>query len=175
MRLGHGARPRCSPGGPVRRRAVTRPDPDRLSTRERRPPRGPGVSAQQSICAARPQACRVGGVARGRRPATRDPRPRPKSATRDPRPRATRALSGSQPPAVTLYFLTALSLETSIKLVIGRLRTSLHPSEVNVPPYFFARSIIGWTEAPVSSYAESRSAPPIRRRLGTLYFRPGCC
>ena len=41
---------------------------------------------------------RVGGVARGRRPATRDPRPRPKSVTRDPRPRATRALSGSQPP-----------------------------------------------------------------------------
>ena len=83
---------------------------------------------------------RVGGVALCRRPATRDPRPRPKSATRDPRPRATRALSGSQPPAVTLHFLTALSLETSIKLVIGRLRTSLHPSEANVPPYFFALS-----------------------------------
>ena len=33
-----------------------------------------------------------------RRPATRDPRPRPKSATRDLRPRATWALSWSQPP-----------------------------------------------------------------------------
>ena len=57
-------------------------------------------------------APRVGGVARGRRPAKRDPRPRPKSATRDPRPRATRALSGSQPPDSGCEWRVARAIRT---------------------------------------------------------------
>jgi hypothetical protein len=80
------------------------------------------------------------------------PRPAPPGEISAPRP-APPSAPAQKGEESTDFKNTARSLVTSIKFVMGRLCTSLHPSEAIVPQYFFAASTIGL------SGASQRAAP----------------
>ena len=86
------------------------------------------------------QRGRVGRVAGGRRPATRDPRPRAKSATRDTRPRATRAARpgpghSASTIIVELNYAIATALASSMHLLCTAVCNTLYAKIWSVTSY----------------------------------------
>ena len=95
----------------------------------------------------RPLSGRVGRDAGGRRPATRDPRPRAKSATRDPRHRATRASrpvrhtrSGPDIPGPAPTFVRTgvlkLSFDCSIVNTFSTISSNISIFNIDLRPMF---------------------------------------